>query len=194
MVDQPIDIETLSRRCAPSVHPETIDRLIAAEASRNPYAIGIVDGRLERQPTTLAEAVATALWLDANKYNFSVGLMQVNKSNFAKYSLTIQTAFDPCKNISVGSEILRDCYDRALRRLPSQERINVRGTALGDALSCYYSGNFQTGYTTGYVKRILTGHGKVLQRPPKSIPTGESSQQSDGVNVVDTRSETAFLF
>jgi len=44
--------------CAPLVHPDTASALVAAESSFNRFAIGVVGGRLERQPRGLAEALA----------------------------------------------------------------------------------------------------------------------------------------
>ena len=69
-------------------------RIVQVESAFNPWAIGVVGGRLERQPSNRDEAIATAEWLERNGYNYSVGLAQVNKTNFARYGLTPQTAFE----------------------------------------------------------------------------------------------------
>jgi type IV secretion system protein VirB1 len=128
------------------------------ESQFNPYAIGVVGGRLERQPRNLSEAVATAKVLEKQGYNFSVGLMQVNKKNFKRYGLTIDTAFQSCENIKAGAAILQDCFERASIQ-PS--RMGQPQAALRDAFSCYYSGNFKTGYDAGYVLKVVTGTGTV---------------------------------
>ena len=47
--------------------------IVSVESGANPYAIGVVGGRLARQPKTLEEAVATARMLEAKGYNFSLG-------------------------------------------------------------------------------------------------------------------------
>src|SRR3989339_1535530 len=58
-----------------------MQRVVAVESSYNPFAIGVVGGRLARQPRSLDEAVATARMLEAKGRNFSVGLAQVNRHN-----------------------------------------------------------------------------------------------------------------
>lgn len=175
-----LDFALLAQQCAPGVHIETMQRIVHVESSFNPYAIGVVGGRLERQPRNKQEAIATAKWLERNGYNFSVGLAQVNKHNFAKYGLALTTAFEACPNLYAGGEILKDCYYRA-KRLRQDEQ-----AALRDAFSCYYSGNFTTGYKQGYVLKVVnagnTGitvpkltQGITLQKPRKnsapSVPT-----------------------
>ena len=134
----------MAELCAPNVPPDTIRRIASVESDFNPYAIGVVGGRLQRQPRTREEALATADMLAANGWNYSVGIVQVNQRNFGKYGLNSATAFDPCTNLRVGGLILEDCYKRA-RKGPA---------AVSDALSCYYSGNFSTGYRLGYVARV----------------------------------------
>lgn len=127
-----------------------MQRIVHVESSFNPYAIGVVGGRLDRQPQNADEAIATARWLQEHGYNFSVGLAQVNKHNFAKYGLTLDKAFDACANLNAGSEILKDCYQRA-RKAGRDEQ-----AALRDSFSCYYSGNFIAGYKLGYVLKVVT--------------------------------------
>ena len=125
-----------------------MQHVMRVESGFNPYAIGVVGGRLVRQPRNLPEAVATAGMLEKNGFNFSVGLAQVNRYNLSRYGMpSYEKAFDACDNIRVGSQILRACYQRA--------------GDWGKALSCYYSGNFETGQrpesafgNTSYVQRI----------------------------------------
>lgn len=122
---------------------DVMHHVVNIESSFNPYAIGVVGARLVRQPRSLGEAVATARMLDARGYNFSIGLAQVNRYNLPKYGLqSYQAAFDGCTNLRVGASILSHCLDRS-------------GHDWGRALSCYYSGNFVTGFRTGYVQKVL---------------------------------------
>lgn len=114
------------------------------ESDANQYAIGVVGGRLLRQPVSLDEATVTARSLEAQGYNFSVGVAQVNHANLKKYGLdTYEKAFSICGNLLVGSRILAQCYSDA-------------GGIWGKAFSCYYSGDFTAGYRDGYVQRVLT--------------------------------------
>lgn len=134
--------------CAPQVHPVTGSALIAVESAGNPHAIGVVGGALVRQPASRGEAVSTARALHADGWNFSVGLGQINLSNFARLRLTIESAFDPCTNLAAMQIVLVECFETG-----SPKRGDAR--RLRDALSCYYSGNFSTGYRHGYVQKVL---------------------------------------
>jgi type IV secretion system protein VirB1 len=119
-----------------------MQHVVHVESSRNPYAIGVVGGYLARQPKNLEEALATVRQLKEEGYNFSVGIAQVNRYNLAKYGLkTYEQSFAVCPNLQAGSRILRECYDRA--------------QDWGKAFSCYYSGNFATGFQHGYVQKIF---------------------------------------
>ena len=143
--------DQLAAKCAPSVHIATLQALARTESRFNPYAIGVVDGTVT-QPKTLDDAIATAKALHKAGKNFSMGLAQINKYNLPRFGLSYETVFDPCQNLQAGAQILGDCFDRA-GSADSQ-------IALQKALSCYYSGNFKTGFTQdfkgqpSYVKRI----------------------------------------
>ena len=148
-----ISFEELTKQCARNIHPHTMQSLVKVESGFNPYAIGVVGGSV-KQPSTFEEAVATAKTLEASGKNFSMGLGQINLKNLSYYGLNFESVFDPCKNLGVSAKILSDCYIR------SQESDNQ--IALQKALSCYYSGNFKTGFKQdlkgqpSYVDRIKT--------------------------------------
>lgn len=126
-----------------AVPAEVMQHVVNVESSRNPYAIGVVGGQLVRQPQNLPEAVATVRMLEEKGYNFSLGVAQVNRANLGKYGLdSYEKAFDLCPNLQAGSQILAQCYASA-------------GGDWGKAFSCYYSGNFVTGYQDGYVQKIF---------------------------------------
>lgn len=141
-------LDALLLACAPLIAPDTAAALISVESRANPYAIGVVAGRLDRQPRNLAEAVSTARALEAGGWNYSVGLAQINKTNFVRHGLSIETAFDPCSNLRAMQSILGECFGRASARAEPQ-------VALRRAFSCYYSGNFQTGFQHGYVQKVV---------------------------------------
>jgi type IV secretion system protein VirB1 len=125
-----------------AVPDDVMQHVVHVESSYNPYAIGVVGGKLARQPRNLAEALATARMLEGRGYNFSVGLAQVNRYNLARYGLdSYERAFEACPNLQAGSRILAECYGRS-------------GGNWGKSFSCYYSGNFTTGYRHGYVQKI----------------------------------------
>jgi type IV secretion system protein VirB1 len=57
--------------------------------------------------------------------------------------------------------VLSECFDRSA--LPEQPQ-----AALRQALSCYYSGNFVTGFRHGYVKRVSQAVN--LRQSPSGAP------------------------
>lgn len=142
-----------------AVPPEVMQHVVNVESARNPFAIGVVGGYLAKQPSNLDEALAAVRQLKQEGYNFSVGIAQVNRYNLAKYGLPdYASAFQACPNLKAGSRILRECYDRA------QE--------WGKAFSCYYSGNFVTGFDHGYVQKIFASIRKAqyaVQDAPKAV-------------------------
>jgi type IV secretion system protein VirB1 len=142
----------LAMACAPQVHASTAHALVTVESAFNPWAIGVVGVALQRQPRHRTEAIATAEALQAAGRNFSVGLGQINVGNFARLGLTLATAFDPCTNLAAMQAVLTECYERAQRKSarPSADQVALRA-----ALSCYYSGNFSTGFHHGYVRKVV---------------------------------------
>lgn len=141
-----------------AVPANVMHHVVQVESSFNPYAIGVVGGRLARQPRTLDEAVATARMLEARGLNFSLGLAQVNRYNLGKYGLgSYAKAFSKCPNLQAGSRILAECHGRS-------------GRDWGKAFSCYYSGNFVTGFRHGYVQKIYASMGQASAGYPGAIP------------------------
>jgi type IV secretion system protein VirB1 len=142
--------------CAPLIAPDTALALIRTESGGNPYAIGVVGNALVRQPRTAAEALVTVNALERSGWDFSVGLGQINKRNFTRLGLTNTSALDPCTNLRAMQTILADCFSRAGRVGAAGEQIQLRR-----ALSCYYSGNFKTGFRADlpgqapYVDRVI---------------------------------------
>jgi type IV secretion system protein VirB1 len=125
-----------------AVPKEVMHHVVRVESSFNPFAIGVVGGRLRRQPKSLPEALATVRMLESRGYNFSIGLAQVNRYNLGKYGIdSYERAFETCPNLQTGSRILAECRKRS-------------GGDWGKAFSCYYSGDFVTGYRHGYVQKI----------------------------------------
>jgi type IV secretion system protein VirB1 len=139
-----------------AVPSEVMHHVVRVESSYNPYAIGVVGGRLVRQPRNLPEALATVRMLESRGFNFSIGLAQVNRYNLHKYGLdSYEKAFEPCANLTAGSKILAECYHRA-------------NGDWGKSFSCYYSGNFSTGFRHGYVQKIYASlrQGREVEAEP----------------------------
>jgi len=141
-----------------AVPAEVMRHIVHVESSANPFAIGVVGAQLVRQPKTLEEAVATAKMLESGGYNYSLGAAQVNRVNFRKYGLdTHEKAFDLCTNLAAGASILASCYASA-------------GGNWGKAFSCYYSGDFVTGFRNGYVQKIFDSinRGQAVAQAPSA--------------------------
>ena len=153
----------LALACAPQVHADTAMALVSVESAFNPWAIGVVGGALMRQPRHRAEALATAKALQAAGWNFSVGLGQINVGNFDRLGLTVETAFEPCANLAAMQTVLAECFDRASGSAANA----VDQVALRQALSCYYSGNFATGFLLGYVRKVAIAARAVPTAQPK---------------------------
>jgi type IV secretion system protein VirB1 len=153
--------------CAPQVHADTARALVSVESAFNPWAIGVVGGALVRQPRHRAEALATARALQTAGWNFSVGLGQINVGNFGRLGLTLESAFEPCANLAAMQTVLAECFDSA--RAPATNPA-VDQTALRQALSCYYSGNFAAGFRDGYVRKVVVAAGTAAHPVPTAQP------------------------
>jgi type IV secretion system protein VirB1 len=160
-----IVLSTLLVSCAPQVHPTTAAALVTVESAGNPHAIGVVGGALQRQPSSRREAIATARALEAAGWNFSVGLGQINRHNFSRLGLTLESAFEPCTNLEAMQVVLGECF----RQAPAAARSDA--ARLRDALSCYYSGNFVTGQRHGYVRRVALASMTTLPQPVRKERT-----------------------
>ena len=147
------------------MHADTARALVSVESAFNPWAIGVVGGVLVRQPRHRAEALATARALRDAGWNFSVGLGQINVGNFDRLGLTVESAFEPCANLAAMQTVLAECFDRA-----SASTSSAAGQmALRQALSCYYSGNFATGFRHGYVRKVVVA--------ARAVPTAQPKEQ-----------------
>ncbi|ELI8090210.1 lytic transglycosylase domain-containing protein [Yersinia enterocolitica] len=144
-------------QCAATIHPSTAFDVAKVESSFNPYAVAEIVPKEERapdslgvishQPTSKQTAINIIKQVVEKGRRYSVGLMQITSTNFRHYGVTAHDLLDPCTNLSVFERILTDCYQR--------------GGTLKRALSCYYSGNFDTGQQpesafnqTSYIQRI----------------------------------------
>lgn len=135
-----IDFNSLVLECAPWVAPQTMAAIVKIESQFNPLAINInAKAKLQRQPKTKQEAVVTAKWLLANNYNIDMGLGQVNSVNLAKTKLSVDDAFDPCKNLTAAASILKWNFQSASKKITGEQ------AALHAAISAYNTGSFTRG-------------------------------------------------
>lgn len=176
----------LSNQCAPQVAPQTMAAIAHVESRFNPYAIGVNRGdRLPRQPRTREEAIRTARGLLAQGKNIDLGLAQINSANMTWLNLSVEDAFDPCKNLAAGARVLTANYRSVVARAPTQQH------ALRVALSMYNTGSQSRGFGNGYVRKIedaavrLAG-GRPAAVRPSPLP---ALQQADATEAAMMRAE-----
>lgn len=138
-------------QCAPQVAKSTMQAIIATESRGNYLAIGInYRYKLKYQPQNLVQAKAWLDYLLKHRYNIDIGLAQVNIKNIYKYGYKPEDMFDPCKNLKVASQILYTNYHQAYIKNYGDKRI-----ALLQAISAYNTGNYNRGFSNGYVQKVL---------------------------------------
>jgi type IV secretion system protein VirB1 len=145
-----MDLLTLAALCGPMVHPAMTLRVIAVESAGHPYAIhDNTNGKSYRSGSS-DEAVSIATLLIRAGHRIDLGLMQVNYDVWIKPTgLSLESTFDSCTNIRLGTTILSANYARALRRSRTARE------ALYVALSQYNSGSDT--WSWDYAEHVLTG-------------------------------------
>ncbi|MCM2559009.1 lytic transglycosylase domain-containing protein [Alcaligenes faecalis] len=180
------EIALLAATCAPNIHETTLSALVRHESTAQVYAIGINKGkRLEQQPTDYEQAAQIANDLIERGIDFDAGLGQINVRNWAWLGLTTETVFDPCTNLQAAQTVLMDCYERALRQSSDEQR------ALRSALSCYNTGNFERGFSNGYVGKVLAQAGikvpaiKAMDDEPVMSTAKSSARKAQRTGIPD---------
>lgn len=145
-----IDFSAIMHQCAPSVAPAVLEAIIRTESSFDPLALHInAKVRLRSPPKSAAQAATWSSWLIGQGYSVDMGLMQINSHNLAALNLTPEGAFDPCRNVRAGAELLKVQYARA------RQAGSPGSTALLQAISAYNTGNFHGGFSNGYVEKVM---------------------------------------
>lgn len=161
-------ILALSQACAPQVAPETLAAIAYAESRFNPIAIGVNRGpRPARSPRDAADAARIARGLLARGANLDLGVAQINSDNLDWLGLSVEAAFDPCRNLAAAGVVLRAGYRPA-------EGVD-RQTTLRVALSRYNTGHPERGFRNGYVARVEAAAATlgVLPRAPVRTPADD---------------------
>jgi type IV secretion system protein VirB1 len=147
-----LDIATvvaLAHQCAPSVAPETLVSVVYTESHFNPYAMGInAKGVSTPAAADRVSAAAAARSLISRGYNIDLGLGQINSSNLKWLGLSIEDAFDPCRNLAAAARVLSANYLSVARSSSSTQ------TAIATAMSMYNTGSRSRGFGNGYVGRV----------------------------------------
>lgn len=156
----------LAQACAPSVVPETLAAIAHVESRFDPLAIGVNrGGQRPRRARDAAEAARVARELLARGANIDLGLAQINSSNLSWLGLSVEDAFDPCRNLEAASTVLRAGYR------VSGDTAADRQSALRIALSRYNTGDAARGFRNGYVGRVEAASVTLrLAAPPRPQP------------------------
>lgn len=133
-----------------NVAPSTMEKIILGESGANPNALHVNHwSGPQPHPANAQEAIDTARKFIEAGYDIDLGEAQINSRNIASLHYSLEDAFDPCKNIAGGGAILTAFYSSAITRYGEGQQ------ALLAAISAYNSGNFFSGFSSGYVSRIV---------------------------------------
>jgi type IV secretion system protein VirB1 len=150
-------VVALARQCAPSVAVETLVSVVHTESHFNPYAIGVnAKGVPAPNPSDRASAAEAARSLIARGYNIDLGLGQINSANLRWLGLSVENAFDPCRNLAAAARVLASNYLSVSRSSPSTE------VAIATAVSMYNTGSRSRGFGNGYVSRVYASSSVVV--------------------------------
>jgi type IV secretion system protein VirB1 len=153
----------LAARCAPSAAPDTLQAVALTESALHPFALSLnypatvaayndlnnQEVYLSRQPETLAEGIRWAHWFHSHGYTVSIGLMQINSENAARFGVTVRQLFDPCINVAIGARMLGEIYST------TQHSAKADVSSLMSTFSAYNSGSFTTGLKNGYAATVM---------------------------------------
>lgn len=147
----------LAERCAPAVAAPTLMSIVRVESGFNPLAIG-VNGlpRVVIRAESPAAAARQASALIAGGRSVDLGLAQINSKNLRRLGLSVEDAFDPCRNLAAAATVLQEGY---VRSRPGQMGAQP---ALLQALSYYNTGHPRRGFANGYVAKVTAAAGQVV--------------------------------
>lgn len=147
----------LAAACASDVAPETLAGIVRAESGFNALVIGVNGpGGGARYPASVAEAVADAKRLIAQGRSIDLGLMQINGQNLGWLGLSIEDAFDPCRNVAAGARVLT-------------------------SFSGYNTGNKQRGFANGYVQKVIAAQRANISQ--NTVPEATNSPRAPPATV-----------
>lgn len=154
----------LAAQCAPQVAPETLLSIVQVESRFNPLALGVNGApRVTVSAATKHEAVARASALIAAGRSVDLGLGQINSRNLSWLGLSVEDAFDPCRNLAAAARVLQAGYAPGKGADPQP--------ALLRALSRYNTGDARRGFANGYVSKVTEAATQIVpalrvQAPP----------------------------
>jgi type IV secretion system protein VirB1 len=187
----------LAEQCAPTVAPETILSIVQVESGFNALAIGVNGSPQVRTGANgRREAVAIASGLIAAGRNIDLGLAQINSKNLGWLHLSVEDAFDPCRNLAASARVLQDGYARARPQATDEQ------AALATAFSFYNTGKPDRGFANGYVAKVARAAERIVPAirsaavAPVVASAGEPNQAQEPPDwdvFAQTRGHSAFV-
>lgn len=180
---------TLAAQCAPSVAAETLLSVVQVESGFDPLAIG-VNGKLRMTVTALtpADAATKASILIAAGRSVDLGLAQINSRNLGWLGLSVEAAFDPCRNLAAAARLLQEGYGRSGAASVGDQ------PALRAALSFYNTGDPIRGFGNGYVAKVTRAATRIvpaIQLAPESPSAAKDIQPPPSTPSWDVFGQTA---
>lgn len=173
-------VESVLAACAKAENLPTLKKVIQHESNGYQYAVGINSKniKLTRSPKNEDEAYRLVRWLEKKGVSFDLGYGQINSANLAKQGYTgdrLRKAFDACENIKMSDLYYSDCLERSSGNIDK-------------ALSCYNTGDFQSGFSNGYVAKVNALNEEGIDKPDfviekKGEPKGEKVPVNEPVRV-----------
>ena len=149
----------LLSQCGTGVHPDTLNAIITVESNYNELAINDNSTGMSHHPKSKEEAIELTKYLYSIGHSLDVGLMQINSLHFNEPGIDYTMLFDPCYNVSIGTNILKSFYkDHSLNNPTDQPEITLL-----KALSSYNTGSPHKGKK--YVNKILKAAGSSSKIP-----------------------------
>lgn len=150
-------MESLAAQCAPTVAAETLLSVAKVESGFNPLAIG-VNGKpaITVRAKSKDDAIAKAAALIAAGRSVDLGVAQINSRNLQWLGLSVEAAFDPCRNLAASARVLQEGYARGAAGGVGEQ------PALQRALSYYNTGHPERGVRNGYVAKVTKAAAQVV--------------------------------
>lgn len=173
-------VESVLAECAKAENQPTLKKVIQHESGGYQFAVGINSKRIQltRTPKNEDEAYRLVRWLEKKGVSFDLGYGQINSANLAKLGYTgenLRKAFDACENIKMSDLYYSDCLERS-------------NGDIDKALSCYNTGDFQSGFNNGYVAKVNSVKDENIDKPDfvvekKESPKGKKIPVNEPVRV-----------
>ena len=182
-----MDIPALIDQCNLGAPPTVVEAIIKAESQEIPLALNANPPQGVPTPpvpefSSATDAAVYAVSLVSQGYSVDVGLMQVNSANLARFNVPIMEAFDPCKNIELGTRVYLEAAE-LVSKYPDHFASSY--TRLQATLSVYNTGSPWAGIENGYAAHVLGAmkYREDITGAEMSVSFSLEGQGQDGISV-----------